>query len=102
MVTLNAHYDGKAIVPDEPLALAPNQKVRISVEPIGPNTGFTPHTDLTAALMTGDTWDERDALHIDPLDATPADFVRRPGSAAGQIQMSDDFNETPAEFGDHL
>lgn len=35
MVTLNAHFDGKVIVPDEPLELAPNQKVRISVEPIG-------------------------------------------------------------------
>lgn len=34
MVTLNAHFDGKVIVPDEPLALKPNQKVRISVEPI--------------------------------------------------------------------
>lgn len=36
MVTLNAHFDGKVIVPDEPLALKPNQKVRISVEPIEP------------------------------------------------------------------
>jgi len=35
MVTLNAHYDGKTIVPDEPLDLPPNQKLRITVEPIG-------------------------------------------------------------------
>jgi hypothetical protein len=28
MVALNAHFDGKVIVPDEPLALEPNQKVR--------------------------------------------------------------------------
>jgi len=34
MVTLNAHFDGKVIVPDEPLALKPNQRLRISVEPI--------------------------------------------------------------------
>ncbi len=34
MVTLNAHFDGKVLVPDEPLALAPNQQVRITVEPI--------------------------------------------------------------------
>ena len=34
MVTLNAHFDGKVIVPDEPLALKPNQRVRIQVEPI--------------------------------------------------------------------
>lgn len=34
MVKLNAHFDGKVIVPDEPLALAPNQAVRITVEVI--------------------------------------------------------------------
>lgn len=35
MVELNAHFDGKVIVPDEPLALMPNQRLRIHVEPIG-------------------------------------------------------------------
>ncbi len=34
MVTLNAHFDGKVLVPDEPLDLPANQKVRIQVEPI--------------------------------------------------------------------
>jgi hypothetical protein len=34
MVELNAHFDGKVIVPDEPLALRPNQRVRIQVVPI--------------------------------------------------------------------
>jgi hypothetical protein len=34
MVKLNAHFDGKVIIPDEPLNLPPNQKLRISVEPI--------------------------------------------------------------------
>jgi hypothetical protein len=34
MVKLNAHFDGKVIVPDEPLALKPNQRARIQVEPI--------------------------------------------------------------------
>lgn len=32
MVKLNAHFDGKVLVPDEPLALKPNQRVRIQVE----------------------------------------------------------------------
>ena len=36
MVTLNAHFDGKVIVPDEPLNLQPNQRLRISVESIDP------------------------------------------------------------------
>ena len=34
MVTLNAHFDGKVIVPDEPLTLEPNQRLRVSIEPI--------------------------------------------------------------------
>lgn len=34
MVQMNAHFDGKVIVPDEPLALKPNQRVRILIEPI--------------------------------------------------------------------
>ncbi|HEX4794182.1 MAG TPA: hypothetical protein VH370_10345 [Humisphaera sp.] len=36
MIALKAHFDGKVLVPDEPLALAPNQQVRITVEPIAP------------------------------------------------------------------
>jgi hypothetical protein len=36
VITLNAHFDGKVIVPHEHLALKPNQKLRISVEPIEP------------------------------------------------------------------
>ncbi|MBI2431433.1 MAG: hypothetical protein HYV26_01005 [Candidatus Hydrogenedentes bacterium] len=34
MVRLNAHFDGKVIVPDEPLALKPNQRLCIQVEPL--------------------------------------------------------------------
>lgn len=34
MVKLNAHFDGKVIIPDEPLNLQPNQRLRIEIEPI--------------------------------------------------------------------
>ena len=34
MVKLNARFDGKVIIPDEPLALKPNQRIRISIEPV--------------------------------------------------------------------
>lgn len=34
MIALNAHFDGRVLIPDEPLALKPNQKVRIELEPI--------------------------------------------------------------------
>ena len=53
MVTLNAHFDGKVLVPDEPLALQPNQKVRISVEPIDAGAGDAkpqPHTGWHALI----------------------------------------------------
>jgi hypothetical protein len=102
MIALNAHFDGKVLIPDEPLALPANQKVRIELEPIPQGPIFTPHADPTAALMNGVAFDERDALHIDPLDAVPVDFVRQPGSGAGEIKMSDDFDQTPDDFKDYL
>jgi hypothetical protein len=41
-------------------------------------------------------------LHIDPLHAVHANFVRRPGSATGQIRMADDFAGTPDGFEEYL
>ena len=31
-MTVNAHFDGKAIVPDEPLGLQPNQALIVQIE----------------------------------------------------------------------
>ncbi len=56
MVTLNAHFDGKVIVPDEPLALKPNQKLRISIEPIettDPDSAAGGKVDLSKLLGLG-------------------------------------------------
>ena len=119
MASLKAHFDGQSIVLDEPATLAVGQAVRVLVEtacgedthPATPpgesiqkndDSPFTPFADMTATLMNGDEWDESTALHIDPLQAIPADFVRRPGSAAGQIKMADDFNATPDDFQEYL
>lgn len=33
-MTVTAHFDGKVIVPDEPLDLRPNQALRIQIEPL--------------------------------------------------------------------
>lgn len=33
-MTIRAHFDGKVIVPDEPLDLRPNQALRVHIEPI--------------------------------------------------------------------
>ena len=32
MIALKAHFDGKVFVPDEPLVMKPNQKVRLTIE----------------------------------------------------------------------
>ncbi len=32
MISLNAYFDGKVFIPDEPLTLSANQRVRIEVE----------------------------------------------------------------------
>lgn len=122
MTTIHGHFDGKRVVLDEPLpvALAVGQRVRVILDSAADPTGstpptspksiaertsepsFSPHADPVAALMQGEPFDERDALAIDPLDAVPSDFVRNPGSAAGEITISDDFDETPKEFKDYL
>lgn len=52
MLTLNAHFDGKVIVPDEPLDLTPNQKLRISIEPLEPPP-LRPHSDWQSLIGLG-------------------------------------------------
>ena len=89
MSSIKGHFDGTAVVLDEPATLIVGQQVRVLLDP----------SDAIAPI-DGD--DESAALHIDPLDALPSDFVRRPGSAAGQISMTEDFNATPDELGEYL
>ena len=95
-MTIKAHFDGKSIVFDEPAHLVAGQAVTVIVEP-----GFSAVGDAMAPLMSGER-DERDALQIDPLEQVPADFVRQPGSGAGEIKMADDFDETPDDFKEYL
>lgn len=38
MVAFKGHFDGKVIVPDEPLALQPNQRLIVHVEPVAERT----------------------------------------------------------------
>ena len=42
MVSLKAHFDGKVIVPDEPVDLVPNQKLRITIEAVEQPTPAKP------------------------------------------------------------
>ncbi len=114
---VNAHSDGNVIVPDEPLSLVPGEKLRVTIErnrdadmyPARRRAGnakgevwmspdFNPFANMSATLMNGDEWDEAVALHIDPLDRVPSDFVRQPGSGAGEIIMTEDFDHSPEGF----
>lgn len=101
--TILAHYDGQVIVPEQPLPLTPGEKVRVTIErePVF-GTVFTPFPDMTATLMNGDEWDESTALQVDVLDRVPPGFIRQPGSGAGVIKMTEDFDQTPPEFEDYL
>ena len=51
MIALSAHYDGKVIVPDEPLNLPTNQKLRIQVEPIESSTPIEPKRKIEFGLQ---------------------------------------------------
>jgi hypothetical protein len=37
MMTLQAHFDGKVLVPDSPVKLPVNQPLKVSVSPVEPN-----------------------------------------------------------------
>jgi hypothetical protein len=67
MVTLNAHFDGKTIVPDEPLSLPAGTRLKVSVEPIAGPAALSSPDDRLAAW---DAWvaDMRNwsATHLPP------------------------------------
>jgi len=47
MTTVNAHFDGKVIIPDEPLDLPPNQPLIISIEPVAEKQGAAEESVLS-------------------------------------------------------
>lgn len=46
-MTVNAHFDGRVIIPDEPLNLAPNQALIVRIEPVGGTRDMTKEPALT-------------------------------------------------------
>lgn len=68
MVTVNAHFDGRVIVPDEPLDLRPNQPLIIQILPI--ESGGQDVSAGTSALA----WL---ATHAVDSDTLPADLADR-------------------------
>ena len=41
MIAINAHYDGRVIIPDEPVDLPPNQPLTVRIEPKNPESALT-------------------------------------------------------------
>jgi hypothetical protein len=46
-MTVSAHFDGKVIVPDEPLDLPPNQALIVQIERVGGETAAAEESVLT-------------------------------------------------------
>ena len=69
-MTIKAHFDGKVIVPDEPVDLAAGQHIRIQIDTAGPppKKGMT-GAELAASDVVG-MWEDRE----DIKDST--EFVR--------------------------
>jgi hypothetical protein len=79
MVTLNAHFDGKAIIPDEPVSLPTNQKLRVTIEAIEPAVAqaSTKRVDLSWLLGLGHTPGQK------PYDPSEEDALWEKGYLPG-------------------
>ena len=63
-MTVNAHFDGKAIVPDEPLDMPLNQALIVQIERVGPRE---PEEESALAWLAANAV-ENDALATDLAD----------------------------------
>ena len=61
---VNAHFDGRAIIPDEPLDLPPNQALVVEIEPVG----ACETADESALAWLAANAVENDALPADLAD----------------------------------
>jgi len=64
-VTVSAHFDGKVIVPDEPLDLAPNQPLIVRIERVGGEPGSS---DESALIWLATNAVDSEALPADLAD----------------------------------
>jgi hypothetical protein len=65
MVTVSAHFDGKVIVPDEPLDLPPCQALIVQIERVG---GEVPPPEESALTWLADNAVDSEALPTDLAD----------------------------------
>jgi hypothetical protein len=64
-VTVNAHFDGKVIVPDEPLDLPPNQALILQIQPVN---GEGEHAEESALAWIAANAVDSEALPEDLAD----------------------------------
>ena len=64
-MTVSAHFDGKVIVPDEPLDLPPNQALIVQIERVG---GEAVPSDESALTWLAANAVDSEALPIDLAD----------------------------------
>jgi len=60
MIRIRAHFDGKVIVPDEPVELSPNAPLEVTVHPMDDQAGQLCITDLRGILRG--TWGSAEAV----------------------------------------
>jgi hypothetical protein len=63
-MTVNAHFDGRVIIPDEPLDLPPNQALIVRIEPVEAHEA----ADASALAWLAANAVENDALPADLAD----------------------------------
>ena len=64
LMMVNAHFDGRAIIPDEPLDLPPNQALVVQIESVGASET----ADESALAWLASNAVENDALPADLAD----------------------------------
>ena len=109
MVQVRARYDGKVLIPAEPLDVPAGTDVDLDVHEVDDSASDRPDESAAAkaealerALATAD-WDEADFIReMEKNDPPPPDFVRKPGSAKGLFTVPDDFDEPLEEFEEYM
>lgn len=82
MVILNAHFDGRVIIPDEPTDLPAGARLRVTLELVD-QTVFAPSDGLDLPLLTGvDPQVARSIMEDPEFDPANAKMERFLGSVA--------------------
>ena len=96
MVQIKAKYDGKVLIPAEPLDVPAGTEFDLDARVAEASDALT--RELRAADEDELAFMER----VERGNPTPPGFVRRPGSAEGEFVVPDDFKDVPEEFAEYL